>query len=74
MNAVSPGHSFNQMQDPPHLHLAGGAFSFLILDGSVTYSQAIGALMRAAIRDRLLRDVTAAYTAGLRGRLAACRT
>ena len=38
--------------DPPHLHLAATAFAYPVLDGSVTYSEAVSALMRAAVRER----------------------
>ena len=42
--------------DPGHLHLAAYAFVYPIADGSMTYGEAVSAIMCAAIRERELVD------------------
>ena len=42
--------------DPPGLHLAAAAFAYPVLDGTVSYGAAVSSVMRAALREGMLRD------------------
>ena len=56
--------------DPPHLHLAAVALSYGVQDGALSYGEAVGYVMRAALELELFDDdVEAQQLIGLRARL-----
>ena len=69
MNAISGRTSLQSTSAPSAMDLAAAAIAYPVMQGSLTYSDSVASIMRAAIRAGFLDDVSPSQIEGFRDRI-----